>query len=75
MPDPNKSQSPAEKRRIDEKLDNALEESFPGSDPISLSQPAPDEKPYKPIAAGPGGDDRKTPRSITIDKLNATNDE
>jgi hypothetical protein len=45
MQDPNKSQSSAEKRRIDEKLDNALEESFPGSDPVSISQPAPDEKP------------------------------
>jgi hypothetical protein len=32
MPDPTKSQSCAEKRRIDEKLDDALEESFPGSD-------------------------------------------
>jgi hypothetical protein len=39
MPDPNKSQSPAEKRKIDEK---------PGSDPVSISQPAPDEKPQKP---------------------------
>jgi hypothetical protein len=48
MPDPNKSQSPAEKRKIDEKLDDALEESFPGSDPVSISQPAPDEKPQKP---------------------------
>jgi hypothetical protein len=75
MPDPNKSHSSAEKRRIDEKLDDALEESFPGSDPVSISQPTPDEKPQKPIAAGPGGDDGKTPHSIPIDKLNASNDE
>jgi hypothetical protein len=75
MPDPNKSRSSAEKRKIDEKLDDALEESFPGSDPVSISQPAPDEKSQKPIPAGPGGDDRKTPRSIPIDKLNASNDE
>jgi hypothetical protein len=33
MPDPSKPQSSAEKRKIDEKLDDALEESFPGSDP------------------------------------------
>ena len=43
MPDPDKSKSPAEKRKIDEKLDYALEESFPGSDPVSISQPAPVE--------------------------------
>jgi hypothetical protein len=45
MPDPNKSESSAEKRKIGEKLDDALEESFPGSDPVSISQPAPKEKP------------------------------
>jgi hypothetical protein len=75
MLDDNKSKSPEEKRKIDEKLDDALEESFPGSDPVSISQPAPDEKPQKSRAAGPRGDDRKTPRSIPIDKLNASNDE
>jgi hypothetical protein len=75
VPDPNKPQSPAQKRKIDEKLDDALEESFPGSDPVSISQPAPHEKPQKPIAASPGGDVRDTPRSIPIDKLNASNDE
>jgi hypothetical protein len=48
MPDGTKSKSPAEKRKIGEKLDDALEESFPGSDPVSVSQPAPDEKPQKP---------------------------
>lgn len=75
MPDPNKSRPFAENRRIDEKLDDALQESFPGSDPVSISQPAPDGEPQKPIASGPGGDDRKTPRAIPIDKLNASNDE
>ena len=34
-----------EKRRLDQRLDKALEESFPGSDPVSISQPAPDNKP------------------------------
>ena len=28
-----------EKRRVDRKFDEALEESFPGSDPVSISQP------------------------------------
>jgi hypothetical protein len=75
MPDASKSKSTTEKREIDEKLDDALEESFPGSDPVSISQPASDEKPQKPTPTGPGDDDRKTPRSIPIDKLNASNDE
>jgi hypothetical protein len=48
VPDPKNNPSPAEKKQIDEKLDDALEESFPGSDPVSISQPAPDEKPRKP---------------------------
>jgi hypothetical protein len=48
MPDASKSKSTAEKREIDKKLDDALEESFPGSDPVSVSQPAPVEKRQKP---------------------------
>jgi hypothetical protein len=31
----------AEKRRLDEALDEGLEETFPGSDPVSVTQPAP----------------------------------
>jgi hypothetical protein len=37
----------AEKRRLDAALEEGLEETFPGSDPISVIQPAPtrgDEK-------------------------------
>jgi hypothetical protein len=74
MPDPDKAQSPAEKRKIDEKLDDALEESFPGSDPVSFSQPVL-EGSHTNRSPPPGGDDRKTTRSIPIDKLNANNDE
>jgi hypothetical protein len=33
--------SKQEKKKIDEELNEALEESFPGSDPISATQPAP----------------------------------
>ena len=29
------------KRHLDEALDKALEDSFPGSDPVSVTQPAP----------------------------------
>jgi hypothetical protein len=76
MPDPDiTTKSLAEKRKIDEKLGDELEESFPGSDPVSITQPVPEVKAQKPIPAHPEGDDRKTTRSIPINKLNASNDE
>jgi hypothetical protein len=31
-------------RRLDRRLDEALEETFPASDPVSISQPAPDNR-------------------------------
>jgi len=31
-------------RRLDRLLDEALEETFPGSDPVAISQPAPDNR-------------------------------
>jgi hypothetical protein len=31
-------------RRLDRMLDEALEETFPGSDPVAISQPAPDDR-------------------------------
>jgi hypothetical protein len=31
----------AEKRRLDAALDEGLEETFPGSDPVNVTQPAP----------------------------------
>jgi hypothetical protein len=35
----------AEKERgLDRRLDEALEETFPASDPVSMSQPAPDNR-------------------------------
>jgi hypothetical protein len=30
----------AEKRRLDEALEQGLEETFPGSDPVNVTQPA-----------------------------------
>ena len=32
-----------EKRRLDEALEEGLEETFPGSDPVSVTQPAPSD--------------------------------
>ena len=37
---PNKAES-ADKRRLDEALEEGLEETFPGSDPVNVIQPAP----------------------------------
>jgi hypothetical protein len=31
----------AEKRRLDQALEEGLEETFPGSDPVNVTQPAP----------------------------------
>jgi hypothetical protein len=31
----------SEKRRLDEALEEGLEETFPGSDPVNVTQPAP----------------------------------
>jgi hypothetical protein len=35
-----KAAAEAEKRRLDEALDEGLEETFPGSDPVNVTQPA-----------------------------------
>ena len=36
-----KPRESAEKRRLDEALEEGLEETFPGSDPVNVTQPAP----------------------------------
>ena len=36
-----KPRESAEKRRLDDALEEGLEETFPGSDPVSITQPAP----------------------------------
>jgi hypothetical protein len=33
-----------EKRRLDDALEEGLEETFPGSDPVSVTQPAPSKE-------------------------------
>jgi len=39
----------SKKRELDEALDEGLEETFPGSDPVNVTQPAPtrEERPVK----------------------------
>ncbi len=39
--EPSEGAKGAEKRRLDEALEEGLEETFPGSDPVSVTQPAP----------------------------------
>ena len=36
-----KPDSAAEKRRLDDALEEGLEETFPGSDPVNVTQPPP----------------------------------
>ena len=36
-----KNAEDSEKRRLDAALEEGLEETFPGSDPVSITQPAP----------------------------------
>ncbi|MET0277798.1 MAG: hypothetical protein ABW198_05635 [Pseudorhodoplanes sp.] len=36
-----KKQDEEQKRRLDKALEEGLEESFPGSDPVNVTQPAP----------------------------------
>ena len=36
--------NPSQKAELDEKLDDAIEESFPASDPVSITPPKPKTK-------------------------------
>jgi hypothetical protein len=51
----------AKKRRLDKALDKALQDSFPASDPISITQPAPgvedkeENVPRQPAGQGRSG--------------------
>ncbi len=38
----------AEKRRLDEALEEGLEETFPGSDPVNVTQPPPSKGDHHP---------------------------
>ncbi len=41
---PTAKQDEEQKRRLDKALEEGLEESFPGSDPVNVTQPAPSKK-------------------------------
>ena len=41
MTGPRSKAEEADKRRLDEALEEGLEETFPGSDPVSVTQPSP----------------------------------
>jgi hypothetical protein len=50
------------KRKLDEKLDQALKDSFPGSDPVSFTEPAPvkeEDKKLATVKAADKGETRK----------------
>ena len=42
----------AEKRELDDALEEGLEETFPGSDPVSVTQPAPSQGDQRPRRKG-----------------------
>jgi len=42
-----KQQDSAEKRRLDDALDEGLEETFPGSDPVNVSQRPPSKADHR----------------------------
>jgi hypothetical protein len=44
--DPESARS-AEKRRLDEALEEGLEETFPGSDPVNVIQPPPSKADHR----------------------------
>ena len=60
---PVKDEKPAESD-VDAKLDKALKDSFPGSDPVSFVQAAPIKKHDRALPTVPDGDEKQpTPRA------------
>jgi hypothetical protein len=51
-----KNRKSAEQRRLEQALDEGLEETFPASDPVSVTQPAPTRAGHhiKPVDQRPG---------------------
>jgi len=50
-PSPKKPKTSSDKRHREELLDEALEDTFPASDPVAMIEPAPDSE------KGPGDDE------------------
>ncbi len=40
-------QESSDKEKLDRELEEGLEDSFPASDPVAVTEPAPDHKPAK----------------------------
>ena len=56
----------AEKRRLDEALEEGLEETFPGSDPVNVTQPAPSQgRPPRPAEG--------LTRAVEFDEISSVN--
>lgn len=53
-----KSKKDREQKKRDQALDEALEESFPGSDPVSLTQPAPTQPDQEQETGGQSAADK-----------------
>ncbi len=47
-----KAAKDAEKRQLDEALEEGLEETFPGSDPVNVTQPAPSKADHRVKRSG-----------------------
>ena len=41
---PDRKQDDEKKRKLDKALEEGLEESFPGSDPVNVTQPSPSKR-------------------------------
>jgi hypothetical protein len=47
-----KAEQAIEKRRLDDALEEGLEETFPGSDPVNVTQPPPSKADHYPKRRG-----------------------
>lgn len=43
MPSKKRTPSPSSKSKLDDKLDKALEDTFPASDPVAIAEPSPED--------------------------------
>ena len=48
MPSKKRTSSPDSKGKLDDKLDQALEDTFPASDPVAIAEPSSDDQAYDP---------------------------
>jgi hypothetical protein len=55
MPSKKRTPLPGSKGKLDDKLDQALEDTFPASDPVAITEPSPEDQ-----ADDPRGKNRKS---------------